>query len=179
MEKKKITVDIAGSRITLVTDEPEDFVLAVTNTVDERIRDLTQSSFRVTPLDAALLLSVDYLSDKLKAEQRIRSLETQLSVYEVNIRTLKSQLDEMKSSTTASTRVNSDEKSGENPAEVQNPLQTLGELIDSGDGKEGKIRAFEKYLDSKKSGDADGGMSREEKIRYIESLLRGADVEGK
>lgn len=37
-----------------------------------------------------------------------------------------------------------------------------------------KIRALEKYLSSKNSGTS-GGKTREEKIRYIESLLRGND----
>ncbi len=190
MEKKKITVDIAGSRITLVTDEPEDFVLAVTKAIDSRIRELSQSSFRVTPLDAALLLSVDYLSDKLKAEQKIRSLETQLSLYEVSLRSANAQIEELKSAQTSGSSGSSGESaasgndgdsavSGEGAAEAQSKPQTLGGLIDSGDGKEGKIRAFEKYLDSKKSGAGDGGMSREEKIRYIESLLRGAEGDKK
>ncbi len=179
MEKKKITVDIAGSRITLVTDEPEDFVTAVTGVIDDRIRELTQSSFRVTPLDAALLLAVDYLSGKLKAEQKIRSLEAELSICKESLRLSNARLDELKSaqSTTAP-----DENSGENVPDGQaesHPSGDLGGLIDSGDGKEGKIRAFEKYLDSKKSGSGEGGMSREEKIRYIESLLRGAEGDKK
>ena len=45
------------------------------------------------------------------------------------------------------------------------------------DGAQDKIQLLERYLDSRKNG-ADGGMSRDEKIRYIESLLRASDTEG-
>ncbi len=173
MEKKKITVDIAESRITLVTDEPEDFVTAVTGVIDDRVRELTQSSFRVTPLDAALLLAVDYLSDKLKAEQKIRSLEAELSICKDSLRLSNARLDELKSAQ------ESGDSSNDGGSDAPSGESTLGGLIDPGDGKEGKIRAFEKYLDSKKSGSGDGGMSREEKIRYIESLLRGAESDKK
>ena len=46
------------------------------------------------------------------------------------------------------------------------------------DGAQDKIQLLERYLDSRRNGE-DGGMSRDEKIRYIESLLRASDADGK
>lgn len=167
MEKKKISVEIAGSPITLVTDEPEDFVNLITETINERITELTKNSFRISSLDAALLLAVDYLGDKLKAESRIRSLEAQLSLYEVNMQKLK---DEIKQKS----ELPEDEDSAQG---AENASEEIGNAIkESSEGAESRIRALEKYLDTKKS-DSGSAKSREEKIRYIESLLRGNDGE--
>ena len=37
MEKRKISVQIAGNPITIVTDEPDEFVKLLTDTVTSRI----------------------------------------------------------------------------------------------------------------------------------------------
>lgn len=170
MEKKKISVEIAGSPITLVTDEPEDFVRLITDTINERIAELTKNSFRVSTLDAALLLAVDYLGDKLKAESAIRTLEAQLSVYEVNIQKLR---DELKKKSDMPDDRNNESPNAQNNAE--NASEAIGNTIkESSEGSESRIRALEKYLDAKKS-ETGSPKSREEKIRYIESLLRGND----
>lgn len=166
MDKKKITVDIAGTPITLITDEPEDFVRLVTDTVNDRMSEITKNSFRVSNLDAAILLAVDYLGDKLKAERRIRTLEAQLSLCEVNIENLENKLHEFESA--------SDDGKGADasPKTDGEPCETIGSVISESDSHESRIRALENYLDSKKNGSS-SPKTREEKIKYIESLLRG------
>lgn len=167
MEKRKISVQIAGNPITIVTDEPDEFVKLLTDTVTSRIEETTKNSFRISTLDAALLLTLDYLGDKLKAESKIRTLESQISLYELNLKNAREELEKAKkaASSTSETTENS-----------ENVSETIAGAIAETSSQDGdtKIRALEKYLSSKSSGNS-GGRTREEKIRYIESLLRGND----
>lgn len=167
MEKRKISVQIAGNPITIVTDEPDEFVKLLTDTVTSRIEETTKNSFRISTLDAALLLTLDYLGDKLKAESKIRTLESQISLYELNLKNAREELEKAKNTafSTSETTENS-----------ENVSETIAGAIAETSSQDGdtKIRALEKYLSSKSSGNS-GGRTREEKIRYIESLLRGND----
>ena len=167
MEKRKISVQIAGNPITIVTDAPDEFVTLLTDTVTSRIEETTKNSFRISTLDAALLLTLDFLGDKLKAESKIRTLESQISLYELNLKNAREELEKAKN--TASSTSETTENS-------ENVTETIAGAIAETSSQDGdtKIRALEKYLSSKSSGNS-GGRTREEKIRYIESLLRGND----
>lgn len=167
MEKRKISVQIAGNPITIVTDEPDEFVKLLTDTVTSRIEETTKNSFRISTLDAALLLTLDYLGDKLKAESKIRTLESQISLYELNLKNAREELEKAK---------NSASSTSETTENSENVTETIAGAIAETSSQDGdtKIRALEKYLSSKSSGNS-GGRTREEKIRYIESLLRGND----
>lgn len=171
MEKRKISVQIAGNPITIVTDEPDEFVKLLTDTVTSRIEETTKNSFRISTLDAALLLTLDFLGDKLKAESKIRTLESQISLYELN---LKNARDELEKAKNAALSISETTENSENVSEtIAGAIADVTAETSSNDG-DTKIRALEKYLSSKSNGTS-GGKTREEKIRYIESLLRGND----
>ena len=164
--KRKIAVEIAGVSLTLVTDEYDSFVENVVSQVNERMESILAGSLRTgtSTLDAAMLCAIDSVGERLKAEKRVRNLEAQISLYEVNMRNLREELEKIQG---APARPETEEGDG-----FERLSQTL--RAGGGDSAEDKIRTLERYLDSKKNGQ-DGGMTREEKIRYIESLLRGND----
>ena len=85
-EKRRIDVEIAGLKMSLVTDETESFVESVVRRVNDTMNSLLQSSKNRTRLDAALLCALDFCSDKLTAEKRVRNLEAQISLYDANLR---------------------------------------------------------------------------------------------
>ena len=174
--KKKYTLEIAGMPMTIVTDEPASFVEAIITRLNERIAEMTAGSYRISTLDAALLCSIDYLGDKLKAEKRIRNLEAQVSLYEDNIKRLREELDEAQAQ--LQTKNAEDTAEEEMPAEVTNDMKKISDILrggKAGTSPEDKVRTLEKYLESKKSEDPDQAQTRDEKIKYIESLLRGND----
>ncbi len=174
--KKKYNLEIAGMPLAIVTDEPASFVESIVVRLNERISEMTASSYRISTLDAALLCSIDYLGDKLKAEKRIRNLEAQVSLYEDNIQRLREELDEVK--TQLKTQVAEEVPAEEDTAEVTNDMKKISDILrggKAGSSPEDKVRTLEKYLESKKSGDSGEGQTRDEKIKYIESLLRGND----
>lgn len=170
--KKRVSLSIAGNSLSLVTDEPVEFVQMIGKMLDERMTALTKNNFRISTTDAALLCAIEALGDKLKAERKVRSLEAQSDLYEVNLRNLREELAAAKSDSAPS---DSDEIIAHSEAE------TISASLKSSDNQpsspEDKIRALEKYLENKKSADhqPDSAKSREEKIRYIESLLRSND----
>ena len=174
--KKKYNLEIAGMPLTIVTDEPASFVESIVTRLDERISEMTQSNYRISTLDACLLCAIDYLGDKMKAEKRIRNLEAQISLYEDTIQRLRDELDEAKAQ--LENRSSEEPAEEEMPAEVTNDMKKISDILrggKTGSSPEDKVRTLEKYLESKKTEDHEESQSRDEKIKYIESLLRGND----
>lgn len=173
--KKKITVEIIGDSLTLITDESDDFVRDVAMRLNRRMTDLTRNNFRISKYDAALLCSLDAMGEKIKGEKRIRTLESQLSVAQLEIKKLKEQLESAPSQPV---------QEAPSPAEEKKPMdESLTKMIraaSDGETSEDRVRALENYLDSKKSeASAESpAQTREDKIKYIESLLRGSDNNG-
>ncbi|MBQ4590661.1 MAG: cell division protein ZapA [Clostridia bacterium] len=174
--KKKYNLEIAGMPLSIVTDEPSSFVESIVNRLDERITEMTQSNYRISTLDACLLCAIDYLGDKMKAEKRIRNLEAQISLYEDTIQRLNDELDEAKAQ--LETKSSEETAEEEMPVEVANDMKKISDILrggKTGSSSEDKVRTLEKYLESKKTEDHEESQTREEKIKYIESLLRGND----
>ena len=167
--KKKVQVEIAGNPLSIVTDEPAEFVQLLADQLNTRLTSLTKNNFRISTLDAALLCAMEAMGDKLKAEKRVRTLEAQSELYEVNLKNLRKEL--------AERRENSGiDHAAASAAQTETISAQLRDADTQGESSpEDKIRALEKYLENKKSADAkpSSARSREEKIRYIESLLRG------
>ena len=62
---------------------------------------------------------------------------------------------------------------------VDESLTKMIRAASDGETSEDRVRALENYLDSKKSGEsATPAQTREDKIKYIESLLRGNENNG-
>lgn len=93
--KRKVDVNIAGITMSLITDESDAFVNTVVERMDDRMRALLQNVKR-SQLDAAMLCAIAFCGDKITAEKRVRNLETQVSLYDVNMRRLKEEVAELK-----------------------------------------------------------------------------------
>ncbi len=168
-QKKKYTVEIAGTSLTIVSDEGDAFVKNVTSKLNTRMNELVKSSFRISALDAAILCALDYLGEGMKSEKKVRSLETQLELYEVKMRNMSEELEKYRNAEKAGTA----EGERDRVQEVSAALRS-----DENGSSEDKIRALEQYLESRKTvsrAPASDAKTREEKIKYIESLLRGTD----
>ena len=89
MDKKKYEVTIADVEMSIISDEREEFVMKLVEKLDSEIKDLLLHSKRSTKIDAALLLALDYLCGKAKAEKRVRNLEAQIALYDANLRRMR------------------------------------------------------------------------------------------
>lgn len=146
--KRKIEFTVSGITMSLVTDESDAFVNAVVRSLDEKMSALLRNMKR-SQLDAAMLCAMDFCADKIKAENHVRNLEAQVSLYEVNMRRLKEDVASLKA------RLG---ESDENKAPIPRPLseQITMDEDSSADGAE----------------EAAAEDGRENKLKMIESLLR-------
>lgn len=157
--KKKITVDIAGTSLTLLTDEDEDFVRETSAVLGERVSKLMGTNMHISAIDASLLCAVDYLGDKLKAEKKIRTLEAQLSLCEVSLKSAREELEKTKAEL---------KEALSHPETGTGEFEAADDIVTS--APEDRVRALEQYLDSRKS--VGSLRTHEERINYIKSLLR-------
>ncbi|MBQ7475336.1 MAG: cell division protein ZapA [Clostridia bacterium] len=161
-EKRKIDVEIAGLRMSLVTDETESFVESVVRRVNDSMNALLQSSRNRTRLDASLLCALDFCSDKLTAEKRVRNLEAQISLYDVNLRKARAENAELRAALDAA--------KGGKPVSEQIKIAEPEEPAEKEEKKEEKT---EEKNEEKTEEKAASAGSREDKFRMIESLLKG------
>ena len=80
--KERYNIEISDIQLSVVSDEPEDFVNSIVEKINARVSDLIIRNKRCSKLDAALLCALDYCGECTKAEKRIRNLEAQISLYE-------------------------------------------------------------------------------------------------
>jgi cell division protein ZapA (FtsZ GTPase activity inhibitor) len=186
--KKRISLDIAGVSLNIVTDESEEFVQKIAETLSNRINRMRSSSFQISVLDAALLCAIENVSERLTAEKQIRSLQAQLNLCEMNIRNLRDENNTLREEAKKAAADNASKLAaaknskggsadqislGITENEVKNDESILDALGVSGSSPEEKVSALEKYLENKRTADNPGAPSRSDKIKYIESLLRG------
>lgn len=176
--KKRLTLDIAGVSLNIVTDENEEFVQKIAENLSTRINKMRKNSFTISVLDAALLCAIENVGEKLTAEKQIRSLEAQLSLCEMNMRNLRDEIAALKENAKKASAAKEKTESGAQLTLDMNPTTApeggiLGSLGVSDSSPEEKISALEKYLENKRTTENPAGTSRADKIKYIESLLRG------
>ena len=93
--KRKVGLNFAGISLSLITDEDDAFVRTIEKKLDEEMTALLRSG-RLSQIDAALLCAVEFCADKLTSEKKLRNLEAQVSLYEVNLRRLKNEVASLK-----------------------------------------------------------------------------------
>lgn len=90
--KEHYNIEISDIQLTIVSDEPEDFVNSTVEKINERVNDLIVRNKRCSKLDAALLCALDYCGEFSKAERRIRNLEAQISLYDANLKRMREEI---------------------------------------------------------------------------------------
>ena len=83
--KKKYTLSIADMEINVVTDEPQESVERIVGILDRKMREFALKSRRCTKNEAALLCALDYCSDKIKMQRKIRSIDAETALKNAQI----------------------------------------------------------------------------------------------
>lgn len=176
--KNRYTVSIAGIKLTLLSDEPQETVNSIAKQLDTRMSEMMKANIRISNLDAAMLCSIDYLSLLLKSAKYCRDCEAKINVQENTIERLRTELEEVKAQLrereNAGSTDTADISGGEDEAPEED-MKRIAELLRGGTFEttaEDKVRTLEEYVDNK-NGENDAPQTRSEKIKYIESLLRG------
>lgn len=92
---QRYTITVAGIQMNVVTEESSEAVEALVGIIDRRIREIHLKSNRCSKTEAALLCALDYCSDKIKAQRRVKKLESQMAEYELRISELEEEIEKL------------------------------------------------------------------------------------
>ena len=101
--KQKYTITISDVQMNVITDESPEAVEALVGLVDRKMREIIGPSKQCPKSEAALLCALDYCSERIKSQRKVKSLETKLAFTEAAMEELESEnealrreLDELK-----------------------------------------------------------------------------------
>ena len=78
--KQKYTITIADIPMNVITDESPEAVEALVSLVDRKMREIGDACPKT---EAALLCALDYCSERIKAQRKVKSLENRLATTEL------------------------------------------------------------------------------------------------
>ena len=78
--KQKYTITIADIPMNVITDESPEAVEALVSLVDRKMREIGDACPKS---EAALLCALDYCSERIKAQRKVKSLENRLATTEL------------------------------------------------------------------------------------------------
>jgi cell division protein ZapA (FtsZ GTPase activity inhibitor) len=82
---QKYTLTISDMEINVISDESPEAVEALVSIVDRKMREISSKSRNCSKAEAAILCSLDYCSDKIKAQRKIKALESKLALTETTV----------------------------------------------------------------------------------------------
>ena len=85
--KQKYTIRISDIEMNVISEESPEAVEALVSLVDRKMREVLDGS-RCTKTDAAILCALDYCSERIRAQRRIKTLESQLMLAQSTVEEL-------------------------------------------------------------------------------------------
>ncbi|MBQ8817401.1 MAG: cell division protein ZapA [Clostridia bacterium] len=86
--KQRYTIRIADIEMNVIAEESPEAVEALVAIVDRKMREIEAASKRCSKSEAALLCALDYCSEKIKAQRKIKTLESKLAMAEATVEEL-------------------------------------------------------------------------------------------
>lgn len=94
--KQKYTIRVAGIEMNVISEESPEAVEALVGLVDRKMREISEASRNCSKTEAALLCALDYCSERIKTQRRIKSLESKLAMAETEIEELTMENEELR-----------------------------------------------------------------------------------
>ncbi len=95
MEKKKVTVFVAGQKLNLITSDSQKYVTDIASKVDTAIMSMFTSS-NMSREKCAVMVALDLCDDEAKLRQAMNEVKEQVKDYIVDISSLKAENAELK-----------------------------------------------------------------------------------
>lgn len=93
MEKHKTIVRINGANYTISGYESENYIRAVANTVDKKIKEFIKANPKLNNELLNMLTAINMADDKLKAEEMVGIMQEKVQALQEENRSLKLQLE--------------------------------------------------------------------------------------
>ena len=93
---KNLSVEIAGIRLGIVTEDGATYVQEIAGAVNDDIKKMLKSQRNCSLVEASLFSSMSYYSRAIEGEKRVKNLETQIALYQANVNRLKKENEELK-----------------------------------------------------------------------------------
>jgi cell division protein ZapA (FtsZ GTPase activity inhibitor) len=94
--KQTYTITVADIEMNVISDESAEAVEALVGIVDRKMREIALMSKRCSKAEAALLCALDYCSDKIKAQRKLKALESKLAMTEAAVDDLESENEQLR-----------------------------------------------------------------------------------
>ena len=89
--KQKYTITVADVEMNVISEESAEAVEALVGIVDRKMREIAMMSKRCSKAEAALLCALDYCSDKIKTQRKLKALESKLTLTEAALEDLEAE----------------------------------------------------------------------------------------
>ena len=89
--KQRYTLTIADMELNVISDESPETVESLVGSVDRKMREILTTSRRCNKSEAALLCALDYCSERIKSQRKVKALETKLAFTETAMEELESE----------------------------------------------------------------------------------------
>ncbi len=94
--KQKYTIRVADIEMNVICEESPEAVEALVGLVDRKMREALAGSKNCSKTEAALLCALDYCSEKIKIQRRLKSLESKLAMAETTAEELEMENEELR-----------------------------------------------------------------------------------
>ncbi len=91
--KQKYTITVADVPMNVITEESPEAVEALVSLVDRKMNEIGNACPKT---EAALLCALDYCSERIKAQRKVKSLETRLATTEIALEDLEKENEELR-----------------------------------------------------------------------------------
>ena len=93
--KEKFYVDIGGIKLGIVSEEGKEYVESIAKTVNDKITSMVSTQRNCSLVEAAIFCAMDFYSTYEINEKKLKNLEAQIALYQVNVNRLKRENEEL------------------------------------------------------------------------------------
>ena len=80
--KQKYTITISDVQMNVIAEESPETVESLVGMVDRKMREILGPGSRCSKTEAALLCALDYCSERIKTQRKLKSIEGKLDIAE-------------------------------------------------------------------------------------------------
>ena len=94
--KQKYTITIADVQMNVIAEESPETVEGLVGMVDRKMKEIMGPGSRCSKTEAALLCAIDYCSERIKTQRKLKSIEGKLDIAENTVDELEHENEELR-----------------------------------------------------------------------------------